>query len=150
MTMRQVRPVAENGRRPNYREVALVAAEELGVAPGASLRPPTGPEDDSLVIEKVQPGRYRVRVNTSIGFVSSITACGTDLQRQPLVVGLGGSTPPIEITVRNDGAEVEGTIEGTTSPEVRRAVFNSPDQSPVNAYFVPMADSGGQFREAWV
>jgi hypothetical protein len=150
MTFGGIRPVPENGRRPNYLQVTLLSDEEFGFAPGASLRPPMGPEDDSLVIENVQLGRYRVRVNTSIGFVSSITAGGTDLQRQPLVVGLGGSTPPIEITVRNDGAEVEGTIEGTTSTEVRRAVFNSPGQSPGNVYFVPMADSGGQFREAWV
>jgi hypothetical protein len=150
MTFGGIRPVPENGRRPNYLQVTLLSDEEFGFAPGASLRPPMGPEDDSLVIENVQLGRYRVRVNTSIGFVSSITAGGTDLQRQPLVVGLGGSTPPIEITVRNDGGEVEGTIEGTTSTEVRRAVFNSPGQSPGNVYFVPMADSGGQFREAWV
>src|SRR5260370_2781168 len=141
------RAVPENGRRPNYLQVTLLPDAEFGFAPGASLRPPTGPEDDSLVIENVQPGRYRVRVNTSIGFVSSITAGGTDLQRQPLVVGLGGSTPPIEITVRNDGAEVEGTIEGTPNREVRRAVLTPTAQTPVNAYFVPMADSGGQFRE---
>jgi len=145
-----LRPVPENGRRPNYLQVTLVPAEEFGFAPGASLRPPTGPEDESLVIENVQPGRYRVHVNTSIGFVSSITSGGTDLQRQPLVVGLGGATPPIEITVRDDGAQVEGTIEGTTSTEVRRAGFNSPGQLLGNVYFVPMADSGGQFSEAWV
>ena len=145
-----LRPVPENGRRPNYLQVTLVPAEEFGFAPGASLRPPTGPEDESLVIENVQPGRYRVHVNTSIGFVSSITSGGTDLQRQPLVVGLGGATPPIEITVRDDGAQVEGTIEGTTSTEVRRAGFNSPGQLLGNVYFVPIADSGGQFSEAWV
>src|SRR5467141_2310614 len=145
-----LRPVPENGRRPNYLQVTLVPAEEFGFAPGASLRPPTGPEDESLVIENVQPGRYRVHVNTSIGFVSSINSGGTDLQRQPLVVGLGGATPPIEITVRDDGAQVEGTIEGTTSTEVRRAGFNSPAQLLGNVYFVPMADSGGQFSETWV
>src|SRR5205823_3908808 len=94
------------------------------VTPGTmtfgGLRPSTGPEDDSLVIENVKPGSYRVRVNTSIGFVSSITSGGTDLQRQPLVVDLRGSTPPIEITVRDDGAQVEGTIEGATTTDVRR------------------------------
>ena len=144
------RPVPENGRRPNYLQVTLLPAEEFGFAPSASLRPPTGPEDESLIIENVQPGRYRVHVNTSIGFVSSITSGGTDLQRQPLVVGPGGATPPIEITVRDDGAQVEGTIEGTTSTEVRRAGFNSPGQLLGNVYFVPVADSGGQFSEAWV
>jgi hypothetical protein len=150
MTIGDVRPVPENGRRPNYLQVTLVSAEEFGFAPGASLRPPTGPQDDSLVIENVQSGRYRVRVNTSIGFVSSITSGGTDLQRHPLVVGVGGSTPPIEITVRDDGAQVEGMIEGTTTTEVHRVGFNSPGQSPGNVYFVPMADSGGQFSVAWV
>ena len=145
-----LRPVPENGRRPNYLQVTLLAGEEFGFASSASLRPPTGPEDEALVIENVHPGRYRVRVNTSIGFVSSITSGGTDLQRQPLVVGLGGATPPIEITVRDDGAQVEGTIEGTTSTEVRRAGFNSPGQSPGNVYFVPMADSSGRFSVAWV
>ncbi len=150
MTVGDVYHVPESGRRPNYLQVTLLPAEELGFAPAASLRPPTGPEDDSLVIENVHPGRYLVRVNTSIGFVSSITSGGTDLQRQPLVVGLGGSTPPIEITVRDDGAQVEGTIEGTTTTEASRAGFNSPGQSPGNVYFVPMADSGGQFSVAWV
>ena len=150
MTIGDVRPVPENGRRPNYLQVTLVSAEEFGFAPGASLRPPTGPQDDSLVIENVQSGRYRVRVNTSIGFVSSITSGGTDLQHQPLAVGLGGATPTIEITVRDDGAEVEGTIEATTTTEDRRAGFNSPGQSPGNVYFVPMADSSGRFSVAWV
>ena len=150
MTFGGLRPSPENGRRPNYLQVTLVSAEEFGPAPAASLRPPSGPEDDSLVIENVKPGHYRVRVNTSIGFVSSIASGGTDLQRQPLVVGLGGSTPPIEITVRDDGAQIEGTIEGTTTTDVRRAGFDSPGQSPGNVYFVPMADSGGQFSMAWV
>ena len=72
------------------------------------------------------------------------------MQRQPLVVGLGGSTPPIEITVRDDGAQVEGTIEATTTTDVPRAGFDSPGQSPGHVYFVPMADSPGQFSMAWV
>src|SRR5713101_2334065 len=84
MTFGGVRPVPESGRRPNYLQVTLLPADEFGFAPSASLRPPTGPEDDSLIIENVLPGRYRVGVNTSIGFVSSLISGGTDLQRQPL------------------------------------------------------------------
>jgi hypothetical protein len=150
MTIGDVRPVPESGRRLNYLQVTLLPADEFGFTPGVSLRPPTGPEDNSLVIENVQPDRYRVRVTTSIGFVSSITSGGTDLQRQPLLVGLGGSTPPIEVTLRDDGAEIEGTIEGTTTAADRRAGFNLLGQSPGNVYFVPLTDSGGQFRVAWV
>jgi hypothetical protein len=150
MTIGDIRPVPETRRRPNYLQVTLQPAEEFGFASGASLRPPTGPEDDSLVIENVQPGRYRVRADTAIGFASSITSGHTDLQRQPLVVGLGGSMPPIEITVRDDGAEVEGTIERTTTTEVPRAGLDSPGQPLGSVYFVPIADSSGQFRVAWV
>lgn len=150
MTFGGIRPVSESGRRPNYLQVTLLPADEFGFAPSASLRPPAGPEDDSLVIENVQPGRYLVRVNTSIGFASSITSGGADLQRQPLVVGQAGSTPPIEITVRDDGAEVEGTIDGTTTTDVRRAGLYSPGQPSGNVYFLPIADSGGQFSVAWV
>ena len=150
ITLGGIRSNPENGRRSNYLHVTLVPDQEFGFAPSPSLRPPAGPEDDSLVIENVQPGRYRVRVNTFIGFSSAITSGSTDLQRQTLVVGPGASTPPIEITVRDDGAEVEGVIESTPSTGVRRTGFNSPGQSPGNVYFVPIADGDGQFREAWI
>ena len=122
-------------RRPNYLGVTLVPGEEFGSTPAVSLRPPTGPEDESLVIENVQPGRYRVSVNTSIGYASSITSGGTDLLRQSLVVGLGGATPPIEITVRDDGAEVEGTLERVGTSRFPEAVIDSPGQSPGVVFF---------------
>jgi hypothetical protein len=115
------------------------------------LRPPKDPDDDSpLVIENVQPGRYRVLVNTAIGFASSITSNGTDLQHEPLVVALGGATPLIEITVRDDGAEVEGAVAGASTRDAAGTGFRSPGQSQGNVYFIPMADSSGQFRTAWV
>ncbi len=136
-------------RRPNYLGVTLVPDEEFGSTPAASLRPPTGPEDESLVIENVQPGRYRVNVNAGIGFASSITSGGVDLLRKPLVVGLGGATPPIEIAVRDDGAEIEGTLERTSSSRLHGAVNDSSGQSAGVVYFAPMADSNGQFRLAW-
>jgi hypothetical protein len=151
MSVGGVHFISGNGQRRSYPQVILLPIEEFGFAPGASLRQPKGPDDDSpLVIENVQPGRYRVLVNTAFGYASSITSGGTDLQRQPLVVALGGATPPIEITVRDDGAEVEGTMEGTSTRGGPGAGFRSLGQSQGNVYFVPMVDSGGQFREAWV
>ena len=142
---------AGNGRRPGYLQVSLLPIEEFGFAPGASLRPPKDPDDDSpLVIENVQPGRYRVLVNTAIGFASSITSNGADLQHQPLVVALGGATPPIEITLRDDGAEVEGAIVGPSTRDPAGAGFRSQRQSQGNVCFIPMTGGGGQFRTAWV
>jgi hypothetical protein len=138
-----------SARRPNYLQVSLVPAEEFGQKQGVSLRPPVGPEDDSLVLENVAPGRYHVRVDTSIGFVSSTISGETDLQQHLLVVGPGAAPPPIEVTVRDDGAQVEGTIEGIKNDQDRGAEFFPPGQAQGSVYFVPMG-SGGPLKEAWV
>lgn len=151
MAVDSTRSRSGNERRPNYLNVALIPLEEVGSTAGAFLRPPKGPDDDSpLVIENVQPGRYRVVVNTTIGFASSITSGGTNLLRQPLVVGDGGAAAPIEITVRDDGAEVEGTIEKTPASGGDKTGFKPPGASQGNVYFLPTDDSGGQFRVAWL
>jgi hypothetical protein len=106
---------APNPRRPNYLGVMLLPDEQFGLSSPVSLRPPSGPDDESLVIENVLPGRYRVSVNTSIGYVASITSGSTDLLRQPLVVGVGGLASPLEMTMRDDGAEVEGKIDSANA-----------------------------------
>jgi len=151
MSVGSIRSSSGNERRRNYLNVSLIPLEDAGSAPEASLRPPKGADDDSpLVIENVQPGRYRVAVNTTIGFVSSITSGGTNLLRQPLVVGEGSTTAPIEITVRDDGAELEGTIERTPAGRGDKTGFTSPGASQGNVYFVPTDDDTGQFRVAWL
>jgi hypothetical protein len=107
--------VPQNTRRPNYLQVNLVPDEKFSLASQVSLRPPVDENDESLVIENVLPGRYRVSVNTGLGYVSAITSGSTDLLQKPLVVGAGGTIPAMEITVRDDGAEVEGTVDSSKS-----------------------------------
>jgi hypothetical protein len=103
--------VPQNTRRPNYLQVSLAPDEQFSLASQVSLRPPVDENDESLVIENVLPGRYRVTVNTGLGYVSAITSGSTDLLQKPLVVGAGGTIPPMEITVRDDGAELDGTLD---------------------------------------
>jgi len=124
------RAMAPNPRRPNYLQVMLLPDEQFGLSSAVSLRPPSGPDDESLVIEGVLPGRYRVSVNTSTGYAASITSGSTDLLRQPLVVGIGGSIPPLEITMRDDGAEVEGKI-ASTNVTPNRATANNGSNQPL-------------------
>jgi hypothetical protein len=107
--------VPQNTRRPNYLQVNLVPVEEFSLASQVSLRPPVDENDESLVIENVLPGRYRVSANTGLGYVSAITSGSTDLLQKPLVVGAGGTIPAMEITVRDDGAELEGTVDSSKS-----------------------------------
>jgi len=139
-----------------YLNIYLESADEFEMRPGASLHNPTSAQDESLFIENVAPGRYWVHVNSSRGFPSSVTYGDVDLQRQPLVVGSAGSTTPIEITMRDDGAAIDGVVEGATTegPDLL-SVFGKRTrgyayESLPHVYLIPTAESGGEFRDLWV
>jgi hypothetical protein len=127
--------VPQNTRRPNYLQVNLIPDEEFSLASQVSLRPPVDENDESLVIENVLPGRYRVSVNTGLGYVSAITCGNTDLLQKPLVVGAGGTLPSMEITVRDDGAELEGTLDSVNPG--RQALQSRWDGPLGNIYVIP-------------
>jgi hypothetical protein len=135
------------GRGPDV-QVTLIPADDFKQANTVSLRPPKSPEDDSLVLENVQPGWYRVRVDvTPLRYIAAVSSGGTDLLRQPLVVTPGVASPPIEITVRDDGAHLQGEIEHwAEETKARGPSFNAPGQLPACVYLVPVAESSGQFR----
>ncbi len=143
-------------RRDVY--VRLEPADDFGQERGAGLRNPSGPADDSLVIEGVQPGRYWVRVDASRGFVASVTSGTTDLQHHLLVVGPGGSSAPIEITLRDSTAELDGTVEGMpavnasqgTPPPAIQSARMAADGSFGHVYCVPLPDSSGEFKDIGV
>jgi len=120
------------GRRRVNVQVMLMPIEEFGSGETRMSEPGEGTEEHALVVQNVRPGRYRVRVQAGAGYAASIMSGGTDLLRQPLVVGLGGWGSPIEVTLRDDGAEVDGKVE---------------DESQDYVYFVPLSGGPGQFRQ---
>jgi hypothetical protein len=136
-----------NGREQrgprSYLNVLLESADDFGHAQGGFLRQPTGSADESLAIDNVQPGRYWVTVRSSRGFAASITSGAIDLKHSPLVVGAGGQTSPIEITMRNGGVDLDGSVEGAMDPTRR--------QSPAHVYLLPLPDSSsGGVRDIFV
>jgi hypothetical protein len=153
-----------NGRRTftfhgprTYLQVSLENADDFGPNRGGSLREPTGPDDESLVIENLPPGRYWLRVNSSRGYVSAATIGSVDLLHQPLVTGSGSSTQ-IEITMRDDSAAIEGTVAGVaagltateSAPSVYEGKLPFPINSPAFVYCIPLSDSPGQFQQLGV
>jgi hypothetical protein len=134
--------------RGRYLQVSLEPTDEIGQRRGPSLRQPSGPEDESLVLENVAPGPYWVRVNSSRGYAASVSCGGTDLLHHPLVVPPGGSTPPMELTMRDDGAQIDGVIEN--APALPGPSFTRSAQTPAQVYLLPLPDSTGQFRQLWV
>jgi hypothetical protein len=71
------------------------------------------------------------------------------LLRQPLVVGFGAATPPIEITIRDDGAQINGNVEDWRKEE-RPTVIHGFSRSGAVVVFLPMAGGTGQFRQTWI
>jgi hypothetical protein len=136
-----------------YLSITLDSADDVGVTRSVSLREPSGPQDDSLVIAGAQPGSYWVRVHSSRGYAASVRSGNLDLQRRPLVVGAGGGAAPIEITMRDDMAEISGNIEGMKqAPQGPGSPNAAPGPPSIRAhiYCVPVQDSGGRFAEGWV
>ncbi|MGB6679586.1 MAG: hypothetical protein WBE44_23025 [Terriglobales bacterium] len=138
---------AQGPRR--YLNVRLEPADDFVQRGTAWLRPPSGPDDESLVIEGVQPGRYWVKVDSTRGFVSAVSSGATDLQHHPLIVGPGGSSAPIEIIMRDDTAEIDGSIEGLAS-SLTGSVPQTADGSSAHLYCIPLPDSSGDFKDIWV
>ena len=145
-----------NRQSQRYLNVMLEPFSDFGQGRAANLRPPAGPNDKSLVIENVAPGRYWVRVSSSRGYAASVSSGGVDLLREPLVVSAGGSAAPIEVTMRDDMASFDGTVEGANpqlaSLDSSGTAALSPQYSGPIAYVycIPQNDSPGQFTQAWV
>jgi len=128
--------------------VSLEPADDFGAEHPFSLRAPKQSGEDALVIEDVQPGHYWVRVNSPNGFAASVTSGQLDLLHQALTVSPGSGNAPIEITLRNDFAEISGTLE---NPNARSGTDGS--KTPLASayvYCIPLPDSSGQFRETVV
>ncbi|MFZ3266630.1 MAG: hypothetical protein WA172_21685 [Terriglobales bacterium] len=142
-----------NGPR-RYLSVTLDSADDIGMTRSVSLRDPVGPQDEALVISGAQPGSYWVRIHSSRGYAASVRSGNLDLQHRPLVVGAGGGAAPIEITMRDDTAEISGTVEGITATPQQGP--GSPSRGPgpasirAHVYCVPLPDSSGRFTEGWV
>jgi hypothetical protein len=127
--------------------VALTPAELFGMEAGANSQPVTGGSGDALVMNNVFPGSYWLHFNTADAYVASAVWGGTDVLHHALTVGTAGVSSPIEIALRNDGAEVSGSVQSLQNT-------NSPDPSthvtaPAIAfvYFLPLSDSEGQFHQ---
>jgi Carboxypeptidase regulatory-like domain len=140
----------ENGKQVEIsRDVNLMlfsATSEEFV--GANLRHESGGDDSSWVLENVLPGKYWVQTYANQGYVASISAGGTDLARDPLVIGPGGTSAPIEIVLRNDMATLsvrtKSAIASSSNETSSTDIFltRSPADTPVGyLYLVPQFDT---------
>lgn len=130
-----------------YLNVSAESADDLEEEGGA-MRPPAGAEDNSLVIDNLAPGRYWLQLRSSRGYVASATSGGVDVLHEPLVVA-SGSTTTVEITMRDDGAKIEGKLASPNEvPTTSSAPPNAASPAPQGfVYCIPSADGPGQFQQ---
>ena len=137
-----------DARRISNVHVNLTAIDQLNpFRRNATSELAEGSEGQELTIPNVGPGKYEVEVSTGIGYAASVQSGGKDLMHQPLVVGLGQGVAPIEVVLRDDGAEVEGTLEQGATASEETAGFLTANM----VYLVPTGETGGQPRStsAW-
>lgn len=137
-----------------YLNVSLESADDFSSGGNGMLRPPKGPDDDTLVIENVLPGRYWVRVQSARGYAASVHSGTTDLLHEPLTLSAGSAASPIEITMRDDTATIEGNVEGiipppslpaTAQPELETGAPVAPaGPPPAHIYCIPLPETGGE------
>jgi hypothetical protein len=136
-------------RRP--RPLELILRPDGTNSPTAGLRNPTGKGNEGLVVENVREGKYRVLVMPNRGYVASATSGGVDLLHKPLVVGAGGASAPIEITLRDDTATLDGTVspipptENESNPYGGVSVFCFPIESEAGRLVQGFAGVDGKF-----
>jgi hypothetical protein len=135
------------GFQSNQVGITLLPVDSFENAPPVQAqRPPSSPENE-LTIRSIAPGSYRVQLQSPGAYVASATWGGADVLRHPLMVGTDGAGAPIEVVLRNDGAEVSGEVREARQDNLPGAKDALPAPNGTFVYFVPASDSEGQFRE---
>jgi hypothetical protein len=125
----------------------LIPADPVVLGGGGGLHRREGSTDSGeYEINVNTPGRYWVQVMGFDSYVSSITSGGVDLAREPLVVGAGGASPPIEIVLRNDVGHIDCVLN---APATADAVSpgGAGTAAPVYVYAIPQFPTVGRIPQ---
>jgi hypothetical protein len=133
-------PQGEQERRINA-EIMLMPSEESSGGRHGQPSAAQSKEGEAAKIANVRPGQYRLVVHAYAGYVSRAESGGVDLLKHPLVVGMGGEVPPIDVTLRDDGGEVSGSVEETSGIPVNATLGNYPTRF---VYLIPIEGTPGQ------
>jgi hypothetical protein len=134
----------------DYVQFMLWSTDEFTFRRQLMAQQPSDPEAEGLEIPSVPAGEYRVQVQTPIGYVASVRSGGTDLQKSNLVVGAGASVAPIEVVLRDDGAEVDGSVVEIANRSHAAASGQTPGMSPGYVYLVPEGERVELLKETFV
>jgi hypothetical protein len=111
-----------------HRATVQMTLKEFNRGSQGAIAPPMAGQPN--VISELLPGTYRVEASPMQGGYVAALRCGNvDLLREDLVIPPGGAPPPIEVTLRDDGAQLEAGLSGKEAGNYGSVVIYS-DEEP--------------------
>ena len=107
--------------------VRMISKEFPQQSPEAAVSSQKGEQTAAATIDVVPPGTYTVEAtpNQTSAYVAAIRCGSLDLLREQLTVAPGAALPPIEVTLRNDGAQLSVKATENGQPQVANVVIFS-------------------------
>jgi hypothetical protein len=130
-----------------YVTIALSPVEQFGMRQTVTSQPMPGDSEHGLSLKNVAAGTYWIQISTNNCYAAAATWGDADVLHRPLTVGAGGATMPIEVTLRNDGAEVMGKVQFPESASSQKSNEGAASGEMAFVYFVPVRENAGQFRQ---
>lgn len=135
----QVRDETSGSNEANglHQVLLKMTPHEFSGSQSAIMAPPSpGNRRASARFEGLAPDTYTVEANPNGPWYISSLRCGSeDLLRYDLTVSGGGALPPIEVTLRDDGAQL--TVKAVTNgqPVEANVLLYSPDYPRQSRFF---------------
>jgi len=112
----------------NFHQVVIrmIEREFAQYSPAAVVPASADAPRAPVTIPGLAPGTYSVdATSTGIGYIASLRCGSIDLLRHDLTIAPGSAPPPIEVTLRNDGAQLNVALLDTARPAT--FVVSSPE-----------------------
>jgi protocatechuate 3,4-dioxygenase beta subunit len=141
-----ITPQSHGGPSVPLGNIALTPTRPAGYAMPYPQANPNGlGPNEQLAIKNAFPGTYRVAVQAfQPYYIESMRSGSVDLLDQPLTITLGGAVAPIQITLRDDSANLTVKVMQDGQPAAGGAVLVIPTAHPSETDYPRFWEGGNQ------
>jgi hypothetical protein len=134
----------------DFVSIVLRPVEQFGMEPTVMSQQEPNQPGGGITLKNVATGTYWMQISANNCYSASATWGGGDVLHRPITIGTAGGGSPIEVTLRNDGAEVMGKVDFAEKTAGQKSNAGGPYSATAFLYFVPLGESGGPLRQVQV